>query len=153
MRNRFHHLGTLTQEDERSGRTREFAGDGTPFLRVPGLQKLEALRIGNTEIPLEQKRQYPTDGTHTNFETVNEPLVSLQHDAQGAVLLRSVLSNNGMWQSGQPIFVVGDWEDAQAQAAAAAGGAPMSEPQEPAKGKDAKPNEGKGKDAPPVGPQ
>lgn len=126
MHNRFHTLSTLTAADQVAGRTREFAGDGSPYLRVPGLVTLEAVRIGTVEIPLTEKRTYPTDGTHKNFEHVDEPLIQLERDHQGAVLLRSILSNNGLWQSGQPVYVSGTWDDAATPAATSPEAAPVT---------------------------
>lgn len=112
MRNRFATLSTLSAADQAAGRTREFAGDGSPFLRVPGLVSFTAVRIGTTDIPLTERRKYPTNGSLTAFQDVDEPLFFLDRDAQGPVLLRSEISNNGLWQSGQPVYITGEWADA-----------------------------------------
>ena len=83
-------------------------------LPVPGLMRLEAVRMGNTLLPLSEKRRYPTEPSLKNHETVDEPIILLSEGCTeggaGAVLERSVLSNTGLWQAGT-FYVAGDWSE------------------------------------------
>jgi hypothetical protein len=110
--------------------TKKFVGNGTPFLEVPGLVTVKAVRIGDVEIPLIETRKHPTDSTLTNFVEVEEKIIDLQTNPDGVkTLLRSILSNNGIWQAGASIFVTGDWEGEKAKKSPTP---PATPPQEPA---------------------
>lgn len=105
----FHRLDALAPE-ESAENTRQFDGDGTPYLKVPGLMKVESVRIGKTSLPLEMEMEWPTDPSLTTIQKAMVPFVVLEHTEEGeAVLLRSMQSNDGIWQKGQKIFVTGAW--------------------------------------------
>lgn len=108
----FHKIQGLTAREAQAANTRVFTGDGSPYLRVPGLLAVEAVRVGNQDIPLFEEREYPKDAQQKRFETKQEPLIALDHADDGTpILLRSILSNDGMWQKGQPVYVTGEWAD------------------------------------------
>jgi hypothetical protein len=94
------------------GKAKTFTGNGTPFLPVPGLKKVTSVAVGQPDaiIPLTEKREYPIEDGKS--ETRDEQLIDLQiNPADGAAtLLRSELSNDGIWQSGVSIFVTGEWD-------------------------------------------
>lgn len=104
-------MNDFTPQEQADARTRLVHGEGTPFLRVPQLTKLEALRIGALPLPLSEVRRYPTDALG-GFESVDEPLVQIQHASDGVpVLVRSLLSNDGIWTHSVGVFVTGEWEE------------------------------------------
>ena len=54
------------------GITREFRGDGTPYLKVPGLQKVAAVRIGMMNLSLLETRSFPLNTDPTMVRTVDQ---------------------------------------------------------------------------------
>jgi hypothetical protein len=93
--------------------TRTFVGEGTLFLKVPGLKSLEAVYMGREQLHRTDVRRYPIDPNHTQFENDELPLVQFTHLPDGTpVLLRSVISNDGIFQSGFMFSVQGEWDDA-----------------------------------------
>lgn len=105
-------IAGLDEREEVLANTRQFMGDGTPFLKCPGLKKLEAVRIGNQILPAEIVQEYPKDHTLARLETVSMPMVVLAHAADGTpVLRRNVCSNHGMWQSNVEFSVTGEWDE------------------------------------------
>ena len=93
------------------GRTRAFAASGGPLLPVPGLVKLESVRIGDVEIPLTDKRTMwrQKRGKKAEPIEVDVPMVkAVVLDGQAA-LARSVYSNHGVWQDGETVYVTGQW--------------------------------------------
>jgi hypothetical protein len=118
---RFADLGRLQVQETVNERTKKFLGTGNEFLIVPGLVKLEGVRIGQQEIPLTEERAYPTDANGQFLDKVNEEIISVQAMPDGRpVLLRSVLSNDGVWQKGAAIYVTGEWNEDKAQSEATA---------------------------------
>lgn len=119
----FHPLGGRTQEEVDSGEVRVFriekteTGLGTPYLKVPGLKALLSVRVGNTVIPMEIAQRFPANNDFTDKIRTSWPMVSVVRDPEDGqpVLLRSVQSNDGIWQEGVPIYVGGEWEE-EAQA-------------------------------------
>lgn len=94
------------------GTVRSFEGDGTPFLKVPGLIKVRSVRIGTTEIPLTITEHYPIDLTEnlTNLEEHDVPLIKQDKLDDGTpILIRSIKSNDGFWQKGVEVHVDGSW--------------------------------------------
>lgn len=108
----FHQLDGLTVQEQQAENVREFVGDGTPYLKVPGLKdQPKSVRLGHTFLPMTITQDFPT-GIPGRLESVTSPLYILQHQADGMpVLLRSQQSNDGVWQKDVPVFVQGDWED------------------------------------------
>ena len=93
---------------------KEFEDVSSPYLRVPGLKKLTAIKFGHTNVPLEQNLSFPSGRTTEAFAQkipVVWPLFSLSKDTDGTpVLLRSLNSNDGVWQQNMPVTVFGEWE-------------------------------------------
>jgi hypothetical protein len=101
--------------EQLAANTREFIGDGTPYLKVPGCVKVESVRVGQQVIPLAEIRNYPTDATLQRFDQVTEPMIALEQGNDGTpVLMRSQLSNDGIWQKDKPVYVTAQWSDGQA---------------------------------------
>ena len=109
----FHQMPGVSAEDVRSGKCREFVGNGTPHLRVDGLiGDPEAVRVDMIDLPLRLKMRFPDN--HLNGQTVHSdmPVLRVETDSDGTpVLLRSIISNDGLWQKGHKIFVWGDWAE------------------------------------------
>lgn len=91
-------------------------GQGSTALRVPGLKRLFAIRFGYADFPLEQHLSFPSGTSTEAFAQkipVVWPLISIEADTDGCpVLLRSLHSNDGIWQEKMPITVFGEWEAA-----------------------------------------
>lgn len=109
----FHQMPGVSAEDIRSGKCREFTGDGTPHLRVPGLVgDPGAVRVDRIELPTRLKMGFPDN--HLNGQIIHSDMQILRVDSDTdgvPVLLRSIVSNDGIWQKGHKVFVWGDWED------------------------------------------
>lgn len=107
----FHPLDGLTQEEKIADNVREFVGNGTPYLEVPGLKKVQSVRVGTMDIPLTFEQEFPVDPSGNRLQSVSAPLIALKRTPNGKqVLLRGIQSNNGIWQDGEKIYVQGDWE-------------------------------------------
>lgn len=100
---------------------RTFIGDGTPFLRLPGLKdRIDEVLLDGYRLPEEETREYPTDATLKRLHAVTHPTMRLERDENGVpVLQRAEFSNGGLWQLGSKITVRGSWEDAEEVAPAA----------------------------------
>lgn len=108
----FHRLGGITTEEVMAGNVRAFKGDGTPYLSVPNLTEVLSVRVGKSDIPLSIQQESPTDHTGKRLIITNVPLVHLATSPEGEqILLRSVQSNDGIWQDGETIYVGGIWAD------------------------------------------
>lgn len=109
----FHPLEGLTRQEHSAANVRVFEGDGTPYLRVPGLRKLESVRVGTVVVPLSTEIEIPEDHTLTRLRRIPVPLLDVQETPEGErILLRSQMSNDGVWQTGVKVYVAGDWDDA-----------------------------------------
>ncbi len=110
----FHQMPGVSAEDVKSGKCREFTGSGTPHLRVAGLiGDPTAVRVDMVDLPMRLTMRFPDN--HLNGQTVHTdmPILLMQIDSDGTpVILRSMISNDGLWQKGHKIFVWGDWEAA-----------------------------------------
>ena len=95
---------------------RKFFGDGTNHLVIPGIQEIERVWIGSTEIPLFEKLEFPADGSEKPRMWVhNHQMLAIDRTSEGnTVLLRSERSNDGIWQKDQPIYIKGTWKDKKA---------------------------------------
>ncbi len=108
----FHALPGITKPEKEAGDVRQFTGDGTAYLHVPGLVTVLGVRVGEQEIPLSIEQEFPIDSTGKRTETVETPLIALVDSPSGEkILLRGMQSNHGIWQDGAPIYVKGEWED------------------------------------------
>lgn len=130
---RFADVGSLQIQETVNARTRKFVGNGTAFLVVAGLVALDGIRIGANPIELTEKRHYPKDAAGQLLEEVQEPLISVDKTPDGrTVLLRSVLSNHGVWQKGEVVYVTGEWDSDTAEAEAKADTKPSADSAPPA---------------------
>ena len=104
-----------------SASARTFLGSGDAFLKVPGCRSVSRVLVGNIEIPAYITQKFPTDNDAKEHVATDWPLYDLSQDETGQpVLLRSVQSNDGIWQEGVEITVVGEWEPEVEKAANAA---------------------------------
>jgi hypothetical protein len=100
------------QDQAPTDRTRRFEGEGKPILPVPGLLKLEAVRLGTMRLPLEERREFPADDMHLRKVNIGWGVVQLDHLPDNTpVLLRNFSSNDGIFQSEVPVWVTGEWDD------------------------------------------
>lgn len=123
----FYALEGLTQREAENANTRVCEGDGTPYLKVPGLREVTAVRVGNREIPLVAPLEFPVDLSGTQIYRTEEPMISLHMGNDGVpVLLRNTRSNDGVWQVG-PVYVSGVWDEEPAEEARRGPGRPRRE--------------------------
>lgn len=102
----------MEQRDEQAENTREFKGDGTRYLKVPGCKRVEGVRVGPAQMPATIAVEYPVDMSMRRLERKELPCWHLAHAADGTpILLRASMSNDGIWQDGVSIWVTGAWED------------------------------------------
>lgn len=115
----FHPLPGPTPAEELAGDVRTFVGDGTPYLKTPGLRVVISVRCGTAPIPLVIEQEFPEDQTLTRIVKRPTPLIRRELLLDGTpVLLRGVQSNDGIWQAGEPVYVRGEWDDAKPAKAA-----------------------------------
>jgi len=98
---------------EMLGETRVFEGDGSIMLPVPGLKELLGVRLGQRPMPMKEQRTWPLDPSHEQKVTVPLDLFLLDHLPDGSpVLLRNLCSNDSIFQSFEPFYITGVWDDA-----------------------------------------
>lgn len=118
----------LVGQDE-AKRAREFKGNGTPFLKVPGCKSVEKVFVGGTELPATITQKFPVDADAKDLVSQEWPMYDLSPDETGTpTLLRSTVSNDGIWQDGISITVVGEWDDEKKPARAKASASETVEP-------------------------
>lgn len=107
----FRHIGPFRKNATPDQDTREFVGDGTHILRVPGLKKLLGVTCeGGIEIPLEHSEQVVADAGG-RLATDSFPMLLLDHLPDGCpILRRHEKSNDGLWQDRFSFFVKGEWD-------------------------------------------
>ena len=99
-------------------RAATFTGTGQPYLPVPGFKRVDRVFVSGIELPAYIKQKFPIDSDAKEHVSAEWPLWDLSEDAAGQpVLLRSVQSNDGIWQEGATIVVVGEWDEAAEPAA------------------------------------
>lgn len=110
LQEHFHPIAGVPTEERMAKNIRQFVGDGTPLLKVPGLKEVTSVRVGSADIPLSIEERVPTDPDAKLHQTVEVALIKLDKLEDGTpVLMRSVKSNNGMWQNGVAVYVGGKW--------------------------------------------
>jgi hypothetical protein len=93
-----------------AGDVRTFSGDGTPYLRVPGLKEVKSVRVGATLLPQTLPVTLPVNPQLTQFAHADLPMVQLVANQAGEeILLRNQMSNDGVWQAGAAVSVGGVW--------------------------------------------
>lgn len=121
----FHPLTGPRMEETNAGDTRVFivqpdpnGGDPTE-LPVPGCIRVTSVRIGNTTLPQKIEYEAPDSVVFTKKLRVALPAYDVSLNYEGvAVLRRNQMSNDGKWQAGQRVYVVGEWEKDDKQDAA-----------------------------------
>jgi hypothetical protein len=109
----FRRMGRYHKDASPDENTRAFLGDGTPFLRVPGLRRVTRVVCeGGIEIPLEHSEQVVADAGG-RLEMDAFPMLALDEAPDGCpILLRHEKSNDGLWQDRFAFFVSGEWDEA-----------------------------------------
>ena len=104
-------------EESSAGDTRWFTvpkmenGNDPTELAIPGCKKVMSVRIGSTVLPTFIEYEAPDSVTFTKKLSVKLPAYALDRNYEGvAVLRRNPYSNDGKWQSGERVYVVGEWE-------------------------------------------
>jgi hypothetical protein len=105
----------ILQTKDLGRNARVFDGSGNSVLLTPGLQLVQSIEIDGVELPLEIEEAYVSSATGQT-ESVTIPLIQTVHVAEGIGIQRSVKSNDGVWQAGSRIVVVGVWDDTPASA-------------------------------------
>lgn len=110
-RHAFAPLETLAQHDHDSARARVFKGDGTPYLRCPGLKKLERVKMHGTSLPDTLIYDVPVDASLRRFERIVMPTVVMDVAHDGTpILRRNLCSNDGNWQDEVLFTIIGEWD-------------------------------------------
>ena len=104
-------LHTYEQNEAGKENTRLFYGDGTEYLRCPGLLSVEKVRAAGVDWPAGRVDQVMLDASGKNFGYIELPQLLLDTGADGVpILRRSRCSNDGNWQNGYGFFVSGEWD-------------------------------------------
>jgi hypothetical protein len=113
LQSHFHPLYELDKALPGNGQFRQFVGDGTAYLKVPGLLSITAVRVGTTDIPLTLKEEVLIDMSEAaKTEWHEHELIRFAMDVDGIpVVMRSIKSNDGIWQPGVNVYVAGTWAD------------------------------------------
>lgn len=93
---------------------REFIVDDVRRVVINGCRSVDRVFIDGTEIPFTEFRPMAKQdpGKEVEMVLVEMPLLAIQDVPEaGRCLVRSVLSNDGNWQLGAKVVVIGDWED------------------------------------------
>ena len=94
-----------------TARARVFKGTGTGLLPVPGLMEVNEVRVAGVILPRQIMQEFPGDLESKTLVHQARPLWDVAEGQDGKpVLVRSGASNDGIWQKGVEITVVGDWE-------------------------------------------
>lgn len=109
----FHLMTEPTAAEVKTGKVREFTGDGGHKLAVPGLVgEPLAVRVGSIDIPARVTATFPDNRLNGQHVTTDMALLRVDRDSHDVpVLLRSQRSNDGYWQKGIKVHVWGEWED------------------------------------------
>lgn len=111
MPNQFADITVMDKIAQQDARTRAFVGDGSVYLRVPGLKSVEAINVGGADVPPKHTQKLVQNlSMETYPETID--LFRLGRAMDGTpVLVRNKQSNFGIWQKGAMIYVRGEWEE------------------------------------------
>lgn len=117
MQGLFTNPQAVTVEEKRSGTVKQFKGNGTAFLKAPGLKSISHIRVGMLDMPLLEVRRYPANDNFEEKISQTRPLVMVETDENGvSTVMRSAESNDGIWQDGVQIWIWGEWEEKSAPA-------------------------------------
>lgn len=116
----FHPLAGATAQQHVRENIRVFQGTGTPYLPVPGLSAVESVALEGIILPETIEYEVPVDPSLRRLEKHVEPTVLLDTALDGTpVLRRHMMSNDGIWQKGHPIYVCGRWQGTEPEPPAA----------------------------------
>lgn len=91
---------------------RTFIGNGTNKVSTPGLVEIEAVYVGEVYMPLYEERPVIVSTAENALPKIQRVhLVKLVQMPDGPAIQRSIVSNDGIWQDGIRISVVGKWSD------------------------------------------
>lgn len=91
---------------------KKFPGTGQPYIRIPGVLKVNKVFIGVQEIPEFRQDQVLIDPAGTQTETIDIPIWKYAVGPDGVpILMRSKVSHDGIWQSGVDIYIDGEFDD------------------------------------------
>ena len=88
---------------------KNFTGDGSHTLQVPGCTYVDAIQVDGIEVP-----PYRDDTVLKNEqekEVIRIPNWDCIVIGGVPTIIRSMISNFGKWQKGSTVTVIGDWED------------------------------------------
>lgn len=89
---------------------RTFVGDGSSDINLGDCQKVDRVVIGGQDVPESIEEDYPTTASERPvMERVSIPLWIVIKVGVDHVLRRSIKSNDGVWQKGAEVVVVGKW--------------------------------------------
>lgn len=92
---------------------RPFTVTSPTRIEVPGCTFVHRVFVDGAEMPVEEDRMFAVEKKGKEPEMVPHtvPLCSLEHvEGHGTCLVRSLYSNDGLWQVGSTVVVVGEWD-------------------------------------------
>ena len=90
---------------------RLFKVEDAQGVQVPGCLSISEVRLDGVVIPTSVQENWLKDTTFKNFERVEIPLYQLVQGPEGPMIIRSLKSNDGLWQVGSVLAVRGEWAD------------------------------------------
>ncbi|MBS1727380.1 MAG: hypothetical protein JST51_11715 [Armatimonadetes bacterium] len=109
----FHDVETSESKRQFEEGLRKFKGDGQPFIRIQGVQKVHRVFVGTQEVPEFRHDTVLTDPAGTRTSVTEIPLWKYAIGPDGVpILLRSKVSHDGIWQDRADIYIDGDFDDA-----------------------------------------
>lgn len=98
---------------------RTFYGNGQTKLPVKNLLNVERVFIDGVELPSRLPIKAPRNAQHSEFVEFDMQGFALdfESDTQEPFLVRCSSSNDGIWQNGSKIVVIGEWKQKRAPAA------------------------------------
>lgn len=103
---------TILSDQEKGYRV--FTVEQENFVLLPGCLSVEDIKLDGVTIPQYIEEEVLSDLTDKRFHTLRIALWDVVQNEQGPALVRSLKSNNGKWQIGSRISVLGKWADAPA---------------------------------------
>lgn len=108
----FRPTALVAEQKEDLVRTRMVLGNDSNLLPVPGLRSVERVRFRGGELPLRIVHEFPLDPAMKNTFAVEARGCQIIADIPGEEYLeRSIYSNDGRWQDGQPFWITGEWDE------------------------------------------
>ena len=105
-------VAEIEQQQIDARAARFFKGTGGQFIAVPGLQELKEVRLPGLLMEETVERSVWVDGRPENQHTLAAPCCFVIKEVDGVPLLgRSRWSNDGAWQPGENVMVVGVWDE------------------------------------------